>query len=76
MANATMTQQVADLERATKRLPETSPKEAIESLCQFKVEACSHYHGQIVATPYHPFVAAVHAAFKDHRPLVVSPDMF
>ncbi|MCE9571701.1 MAG: DUF4419 domain-containing protein [Deltaproteobacteria bacterium] len=27
-----------------------------------------------VATPYHPFVAAVHAAFDQHRPLELSPD--
>jgi hypothetical protein len=40
------------------------------------VEACSRYHGQLVASVFfHPVVAAVHLAFQDHRPLVLSPDM-
>jgi hypothetical protein len=40
------------------------------------VEACSRYHGQLVADVYfHPVVAAIHLAFKGHRPLVLSPDM-
>jgi hypothetical protein len=40
------------------------------------VEACSRYHGRLVAgVAYHPLVAAVHLAFTDHRPLCLSPDM-
>ncbi len=40
------------------------------------VEACSRYHIQLVANVcFHPVVAAVHLAFNDHRPLVLSPDM-
>ncbi len=40
------------------------------------IEACSRYHGQLVAgVKFHPFVAAVHLAFHDHRPLILSPDM-
>jgi hypothetical protein len=40
------------------------------------VEACSRYHGQLVAgVNFHPVVAAIHLAFNDHRPLVFSPDM-
>jgi hypothetical protein len=40
------------------------------------VESCSHYHGRLVGgIAFHPFVAAVHRAFCDHRPLVLSPDM-
>jgi hypothetical protein len=40
------------------------------------VEACSRYHGQLVAgVYYHPVVAAIHLAFSDHRPLVLSPDI-
>lgn len=39
------------------------------------VEACSRYHGQLVAgVRIHPVVAAIHLAFDDHRPLVLSPD--
>lgn len=39
-------------------------------------EACSRYHGQLVADVYfHPVVGAIHLAFADHRPLVLSPDI-
>ena len=40
------------------------------------VEACAHCDGRLVANvQWHPFVAAVHLAFDEHRPLVLSPDM-
>jgi len=40
------------------------------------VEACTRYHGRLVGeVRYHPFVASVHMAFSDHRPLVLSPDI-
>jgi hypothetical protein len=40
------------------------------------VEACTRYHGRLVAdVAFHPVVAAVHRAFTDHRPLSLSPDM-
>jgi hypothetical protein len=40
------------------------------------VEACSRYHGQLVAeVHFHPVMAAVDLAFNEHRPLVLSPDM-
>lgn len=39
-------------------------------------EACSRYHGRLVAdVSFHPLVAALHRAFCDHRPLSLSPDM-
>ncbi len=39
------------------------------------LEACARYHGRLVSgVPFHPFVAAVHKAFIDHRPLTLSPD--
>jgi hypothetical protein len=71
-----MVQPVSNVKRATRPLDETSPKQAIEKLVISKVEACSEYQGSVVASPYHPFVAAVDAAFCGHRPLVLSPDMF
>ena len=40
-----------------------------------KIEACSHYGDRAVACEYHPFVAAVHSAYAQHRPLVLSPEM-
>ena len=40
------------------------------------IEACSRYHGSLVAAVnYHPVMAAAHLAFQDHRPLVFSPDI-
>jgi hypothetical protein len=40
------------------------------------VETCSRYHGKLVAdVHFHPVIAAVHLAFSDHRPLVLSPDI-
>jgi hypothetical protein len=47
-------------------LPEAPPR---------PVEACARYHGRLMGrVAYHPFVAAVHRAFMDHRPLCLSPD--
>jgi len=40
------------------------------------IEACSNSGGQLVgAVNFHPFMAALHLAFNDHRPLSLSPDM-
>ena len=69
MSDAAIIQSVSDIARAKQPLPEASPKQAIEGLVGFHVEACSEYHGKVVASQYHPFVAAVNAAFCDHRPL-------
>ncbi len=76
MANALVVQKVSDVARAKKRLPETSARLAFEALLNQEVEACSEYEGRIVDYRYiHPLIAAVHVAFCDHRPLVLSPDM-
>ena len=76
MSNIAVVYSVSDVSRAKQSLPEASPKQAIEALVRVKVEACSEYHGKVVVSQYHPFVATVNAAFSDHRPLVLSPDMF
>jgi hypothetical protein len=48
------------------RLQTTSPR----------IEACSRYHGHLVAdVVFHPLMAALHRAFSDHRPISLSPDM-
>jgi hypothetical protein len=46
---------------------------AIEARCG-RVEAARANQASVVTTAIHPFVAAVHDAFADHRPLVLSPD--
>lgn len=63
------------LVRPDSLLGESSPKHAIEHLLRSRVEACSEYSGRVVSTNYHAFMAALHAAFVDHRPFVLSPDM-
>ena len=76
MTRPLIIQDVLDVERAAEPLAEASPKEAVEQLVGGPVEACSEYCGSVVACRFHPFMGAVHAAFRDHRPLVLSPDMF
>jgi hypothetical protein len=52
----------------SKAVPEAPPPRS--------VEACARYHGRLLGgVQYHPVVAAVHLAFMDHRPLILSPDI-
>src|SRR5262245_25057022 len=39
------------------------------------IEAASGYGRTLVSSHFHPVVAAIHKAFNDHRPLVLSPDI-
>jgi len=65
----------ADLVRPNRLLGESTPKSAIEHLLHSPVEACSEYSGPVIRADYHAFFSALHAAFFDHRPFVLSPDM-
>ncbi len=48
---------------------------ATEGLPTTTIEACSDVHGRLVVDVwFHPGVAAIHLAFNDHRPLILSPD--
>ena len=84
--------EVSPVSPAETALPETAYKCAVESLLKRppksapltedgphtgpRVEACTQYHGRLVANVhYHPVVAATHLAFEDHRPLTLSPDI-
>lgn len=69
-------QEVSSVKVAAEPELEYSSKLAFESLLGAKIEACSHYGDRVVPCEYHPFVAAVHSAYAEHRPLVLSPDMF
>lgn len=64
-----------DLDKPTNLLQESNPKLAIEHLLNSPVEACSEFAGSVVSCSYHALMAALHAAFVDHRPFVLSPDM-
>lgn len=55
---------------------ELSLLEINEQAVSRPIEACSRYHGRLVAKVHaHPLIAALHFAFMDHRPLCLSPDM-
>ena len=63
------------LRKPPSRCPEDPPLETVAEV-RSGVQACSTYRGRLVAdVHFHPVVAAIHAAFQDHRPLVLSPDM-
>ncbi len=63
---------VAEVSISKDRLPDVTPKEAIESQTNRATEACSSYHGRLLETPgIHPLFAAAHLAFARHRPLVL-----
>jgi hypothetical protein len=81
---------VAKVRPAKTSLPEVPSKNAVEALLTRPsfgrksaiqeggpVKACSCHHGRLVAdATLHPVIAAIHLAFNDHRPLVLSPDVF
>lgn len=57
------------------RLEVLSTSEAIPSYLNHSVEACAATADSLVArVGYHPFVAASHLAFAQHRELVLTPD--
>ncbi len=81
---------VHEVEIAKDKLASCKTLEAVETLIQKsadkfdllplnefgKIRYCSGYNSDTVASVYnHPFFAAVHLAFSQHRPLVFSPDM-
>jgi hypothetical protein len=50
--------------------------EASEGTATGSIEACSRYHGRLVAgVSNHPVITALYDAFTQHRPLCLSPDM-
>lgn len=63
--------------KATDLLEEVSYQKAIETVVKGKIESCSKEHRttDLVASEMNPFVFAVHTAYAQHRPLVISPDM-
>jgi hypothetical protein len=49
--------------------------ETHEATATHSVEACSRFHGRLVADVLtHPVIVALHRAFMQHRPLCLSPD--
>jgi Domain of unknown function (DUF4419) len=66
----------ADAAWMTKVKAKLAEFEANEATVTRPIEACSRYHGRLVAGVFaHPVVAALYRAFMEHRPLCLSPDM-
>src|SRR4051794_27427598 len=66
---------VDDVTPATEPLKQTKAHDAIRRTSRADVTACSDFHGEVIAdVNYHPLLAAVHTAFSQHRPLVLTPD--
>ena len=65
---------VDDVTPAAEPLPVCRAHEALRAMFG-PVESCSDYHGTVVErVHYQPLLAAVHTAFSQHRPLVLTPD--
>lgn len=79
--------EVATVEPAKTALPEVPFDLAVDALINpslpptdglpiTTIEGCSDFRSRLVAgVEFHPGVAAIHLAFNDHRPLVLSPDI-
>lgn len=66
---------LADVKVAEKLLPEVEYRQAIEKRIGSPVESYSQVNKKLVSSHLHPFVQAVFDAFREHRPLAISPDM-
>ena len=67
---------VAEVTPATKRLSEIGLKAAVERATRTKALVCPEEARQVLEqADFHPLIAAAFIAFKQHYPLVLSPDM-
>ncbi|XP_077992514.1 uncharacterized protein LOC144446589 [Glandiceps talaboti] len=67
---------VDDVEISREKLPPTSAVKSVVSRLNQKVESCFHSNANIVSRgDFHGLVGAVHEAYHNHYPLVLSPDM-
>jgi hypothetical protein len=66
---------VSPVAKATNPLTTRNAREALATHLGGPVESCSDFSGDVVPVEFHPLFAAVHLAFNDHRPLILSPDM-
>jgi hypothetical protein len=66
---------VDEVAPATEPLPEVRSHQALKRTLDGEVESCCDYHGTVIkGVHYQPLLAAVYAAFSQHRPLVLTPD--
>jgi hypothetical protein len=75
--NSVTTIECDDVVKATTSLNEVSYQSAIETILNDKIETCSKEkrNTTLVSSKMNPFVFAVHTAYAQHRPLIISPDM-
>ena len=68
---------ISDVKLAKQSLEEESFRDVIQKLSFGDIEAYSPSDSarMLVSTRLHPFVAALHYSFAQHRPIVISPDM-
>src|SRR3954447_18435506 len=65
---------VDEVTPATEPLPECRTHEAVKGRLG-PIESCSDYHGTVIQdVRYQPLLAAVYTAFREHRPLTLTPD--
>jgi hypothetical protein len=65
---------VSDVEHNERRLPSTTLEESLRARTKRGFEASVCNVPDLIESTNHGFVAAVHAAFDQHYPLVLSPD--
>ena len=75
--NEGITFSVSPVEKAKSNLPEIDYKTAIEIRTNKIIESypMTEKNRTLVATDAHAFISALHIAFAQHRPIVISPDM-
>jgi hypothetical protein len=68
---------ISDVKVATEPIKDSTFKYAVNRLANNKLEYYSKEfrNTRILPTFMHPFVAALHYGFAQHRPVVISPDM-
>ncbi|WP_442483725.1 DUF4419 domain-containing protein [Aeoliella sp. SH292] len=67
--------QVSDVTPATTPMATVPYSQAVAEFLGGPIESCSRYAGQLTTAPRtHPLLSAVHRAFTDHYPLVLTPD--
>jgi Domain of unknown function (DUF4419) len=67
---------VADVERAEVPLETRGAAEALEQLSRTRLVVCPVAGSKVVAAAdFHPLISAAAIAFKQHYPLVLSPDV-
>ena len=66
--------EVSEVESNLEPLKALDARAAIESYLDHEIEAWGARTPQVIPFGFHPFVAASHLAFAEHRDLVLSPD--